>query len=78
VLDKSAYTALRARCGAYRLCIIEVEARLGKLRVSSELPTQLALDEVHLKRAREARPDESWIVARPMNRVAGQRPERMP
>jgi hypothetical protein len=63
-LDKKTFAALRERCKSYQQCIIEVEARIEKLRLSAELPTQLTLNEVQIERAREAQPTESWIVSR--------------
>ena len=63
MLDEQTFRAVRARCRAHKQCIVEVDARLAEIRLSTELPTQLTLDSVHLKSTREARADESWIVS---------------
>jgi hypothetical protein len=64
MLDEATFRAVRERCRRYRQCILDVDARLDELRLSSEQPTRVTLSGVHLKAAREARPGESWIVHR--------------
>lgn len=62
-LDDKSFAALRKSCHSYTQCIVEIDARLAKLRLSTELPTQVSLDSVEVRGARQARPNESWVVA---------------
>jgi hypothetical protein len=61
-LDETSFASLKRACKDHPLCVVRVDARLTKLRLSTELPTQLALDSVEVVGARAPRSGESWIV----------------
>jgi hypothetical protein len=63
-LDATGFAAVQTACEQHSPCVLEIEATLGRFAFSPDEATALRFDDVDVRGARTARPDESWIVSR--------------
>ena len=63
-LDDAGYAELGRLCAGRKVCVVEVEATMRELVFDPELATAVRLADVRLLRARDGKPDESWIASR--------------
>lgn len=62
-LEDGERRALEDACQGHARCVVDLSGHLGQLELSSEQPTSMTLSQVEIHGAREAGPDESWVLA---------------